>query len=173
MKSRHLKAVLLPFLHCAISISLSVIICRNSVLVLIMNADYIQLTTGKKSRIITQVLVYHYFEVIIKERQTEILESRFWWLLVLIMIVFIFAYKELTKNPDAISSEYEANKKMNGNPIDNLKFIEEVLKNSGFKKIGFNTFENRFFAQINFSKASFSEYHDFTSITSFVCIELQ
>jgi len=42
-----------------------------------MNAGYIQLTIGKKSKIITQLLVYHYFEVIIKERQTEILESRF------------------------------------------------------------------------------------------------
>jgi len=89
------------------------------------------------------------------------------------MIVFIFAYKKLTKNPDAITSEYEANKKINGNPIDNLKFIEEGLKNSGFKKIGFDTFENRFCVQTKFSKASFSEYHEVLSILSFVCIELQ
>ena len=88
----------------------------------------------------------------------EILKTNFWWLLLLITIVFIFAYKKLTKNRDAITSKFEAKKKINGNPTDNLKFIEEALKNAGFKKVGLDKDENRFYAQTKFSMSSFSEY---------------
>ena len=88
----------------------------------------------------------------------EYLEANFWWLLPLITIVFIFAYKKLTKNPDAVTSKFIAKKKINGNPTDNLKFIEEALKNAGFKKVGLDKDENRFYAQAKFSMSSFSEY---------------
>jgi hypothetical protein len=100
----------------------------------------------------------------------EYLETNFWWLLLLITIVFIFAYKKLTKNPDALTSKFVAKKKINGNPTDNLKFIEEALKNAGFKKVGLDKDENRFYAQTKFSMSSFSEYievsfsHDHFSI---------
>lgn len=88
----------------------------------------------------------------------EILKTNFWWLLLLITIVFIFAYKKLTKNRDAITNKFEAEKKIIGNPTDNLKFIEEALKNAGFKKVGLDKDENRFYAQTKFSMSSFSEY---------------
>ena len=79
-------------------------------------------------------------------------------LLLLIIIIFIFAYKKLTKNPHAITSKYESKKRIKGNRTDNLKFIEEALKNVGFKKVGLNIDENRFYAQTKFSMSSFSEY---------------
>jgi hypothetical protein len=88
----------------------------------------------------------------------EYLETNFWWLLLLMSIVFIFAYKKLTKNPDAVTSKFEAKKKISGNLTDNLKFIEEALKNAGFKKVGLDKDENRFYAQTKFSMSSFSEY---------------
>ena len=88
----------------------------------------------------------------------EILKTNFWWLLLLITIVFIFVFKKLTKNRDAITSKFEAKKKINGNPTDNLKFIGEALKNAGFKKVGLDKDENRFYAQTKFSMSSFSEY---------------
>ena len=88
----------------------------------------------------------------------EILKTNFWWLLLLITIVFIFVFKKLTKNRDAITSKFEAKKKINGNPTDNLKFIGEALKNAGFKKVGLDKDENRFYAQTKFSMSTFSEY---------------
>jgi hypothetical protein len=101
----------------------------------------------------------------------EILETNLWWLLLLITIILIFAYKKLTKNPEAITSKFEAKKIINGNTTDNLKSIEEALKNAGFIKVGLNKDENRFYAQTVFSMSSFSEYikvsfsHDHFSTT--------
>lgn len=88
----------------------------------------------------------------------EILETGIWWLLLPIGIIFIFAYKKLTKNPDALTSRYEAKKKIDGNPADNLNLIQEALKNAGFKKVGLDKDESRFYAQTKFSMSSFSEY---------------
>jgi hypothetical protein len=88
----------------------------------------------------------------------EILKTNFWWLLLLITIVFIFAYKKFTKSHNAITSKFEARKRIYGNPSDNLKFIENALKNAGFKNVGIDSDENRFYAQTKFSMSSFSEY---------------
>lgn len=64
----------------------------------------------------------------------------------------------MTKNPDAITGKYEATKTINGNPSENLELIKEALKNSGFKKVGVDQAENRFYAQTKFSMSSWSEY---------------
>ena len=88
----------------------------------------------------------------------EFLETNYLWLLFLLTVIFIFVYKRLTKNPDAITSKYEAKKTIKGNPSDNEKLIMEALKNAGFKKVGLDNEENRFYAQTKFSMSSFSEY---------------
>lgn len=88
----------------------------------------------------------------------EFLETYFLWVLLLIAVVFIFAYKKLTKKPDAITSKFEARKKIDGNPNENLKIILEALKNSGFRKVRLDEDDKRFYAQTRFSMSSFSEY---------------
>lgn len=88
----------------------------------------------------------------------EILDTNFWWTLFLITLLFIFAYKKIVKNPDAITSKFEARKKIKGNPNDNLKIIMEALKNAGFRNVGLDADEHRFYARTKFSMSSFSEY---------------
>jgi hypothetical protein len=88
----------------------------------------------------------------------EYLTTNFWWLLTLITIICIFAYKKLTNNRDALTSKFEARKILYGDPVVMVKFIESALKHAGFKKVGHNTDENRFYAQTRFSMSSFSEY---------------
>lgn len=88
----------------------------------------------------------------------EILTTNFWWLLLIVFIIFIFTYKIVTKNPDAITSKFQEQKNIIGNPNDNVKHIENALKNAGFNKVGLNAEENLFYAQTNFSMSSFSEY---------------
>ena len=88
----------------------------------------------------------------------EFLETNFIWLLILITVIFILLYKRVTKNPDAITGKYEATKTINGNPSENLELIKEALKNAGFKKVGLDKDENRFYAQAKFSMSSWSEY---------------
>jgi len=88
----------------------------------------------------------------------EILETNFWWFLLLFSVIIIFAYKKLTKNPEALTNKFLATKEIKGDPSDNLNFIENALKNAGFKNVGIDTGENRFYAQTKFSMSSFSEY---------------
>ncbi|MCX6228165.1 MAG: hypothetical protein NTV75_03140 [Bacteroidia bacterium] len=88
----------------------------------------------------------------------EFLTTNSWWLLTLITIICIFAYKKLTNNRDALTSKFEARKTLYGDTIDIVKFIEKALNHAGFKKVGHNTDENRFYAQTRFSMSSFSEY---------------
>jgi len=92
----------------------------------------------------------------------EYLETNFWWLLFPVSIAIIFAYKKLTKNPDAITGKFEAERNIYGNPTANFKLIEEALKNSGFKKVGLDKDKNRFYAQTKFSMSSLSEYIEVT-----------
>lgn len=88
----------------------------------------------------------------------ENLENYFWWFLLLITIVFIFVYKKRTKNPDALTSQFKAEKKVYGNPADVLKWIENALKNAGFTRVGLDENENRFYGQAKFTMSSFSEF---------------
>ena len=88
----------------------------------------------------------------------EFLETSIWWIIGLLLVVFIFAYKKLAKNPDALTSKYEAQKSIIGNPTDNLRLVKEALKNAGFKRVGLDLDENRFYAQTKVSMYSFSEY---------------
>lgn len=94
----------------------------------------------------------------VKLKNMEFLETNFLWLLFLVTLVFIFMYKKLTNNPDAITSKFEARRKVAGNPDDNLEYIKEALKNAGFRKVGLDKDMNRFYAQTKFSMSSFSEY---------------
>lgn len=73
-------------------------------------------------------------------------------------MVFVFAYKKITKNNDAITSKFYSKKLIGGNINENLKRIEQALKNAGFKKIHFNKDKNKFFARTGFSMSSFSEF---------------
>lgn len=88
----------------------------------------------------------------------EFLEADYLGLIFLTTVIFIFAYKKVTKNPDAITSKYEARKTINGDPYHHLRLIKKALKNAGFKKVGLDKDENRFYAQTKYSMSSFSEY---------------
>ena len=92
----------------------------------------------------------------------EFIQTNYWWLLFILTVIFVFTYKKLTNNPDAITSRFKAKKIVIGNPTDNLIFIEKALKNAGFKKVGLYTNENRFYAHTKFSMSSFSEYIEVT-----------
>ncbi len=92
----------------------------------------------------------------------EFFETNYWWLLFLLTVIFVFSYKKLSKNPDAITSKFKAKKNVTGSPTENLKFIEKALINAGFKKVGLYTDENRFYAHTKFSMSSFSEYIEVT-----------
>ena len=65
----------------------------------------------------------------------EFIETNFIWLLLIATIIFIYLYKRVTKNPNAITSKYSAKKTIKGNPSDNVRLIKEALKNAGFKKV--------------------------------------
>ena len=65
----------------------------------------------------------------------EFLETNYLWLILLFTTIFIFVYKRITKNPDAVTSKYEANKTIKGNPTENENLIMGALKNAGFKKV--------------------------------------
>ena len=92
----------------------------------------------------------------------EFLETNYWWLLFILTVVFVLCYKKLTNNPDAITSKFNAKKKVNGSPTENLNLIKKALINSGFKKVGVYPDENRFYAHTKFSMSSFSEYIEVT-----------
>lgn len=80
------------------------------------------------------------------------------WLFLIVSVLFIFVYKKLSKKPDALTSSYEAEKTLPGNPANHLKRIDEALHNAGFKKICLDKEGSRFYAQTKFSIYSFSEY---------------
>ncbi|MFN3997643.1 hypothetical protein [Algoriphagus sp.] len=105
----------------------------------------------------------------------EIFDINTWWLLVLIIVLFTFAYKKLTRNPDAITSKFVARKKVQGNPEQNLRIIKEASKNAGFRKVGFDEERSRFYAQTSFSMSSFLEYIDvsFTQDNFFTELEFK
>ena len=88
----------------------------------------------------------------------EFLETNYLWLILLFTTIFIFVYKRITKNPDAVTSKYEANKTIKGNPTENENLIMGALKNAGFKKVALDKDEHHFYAQTKFSMSSFSEY---------------
>lgn len=85
-------------------------------------------------------------------------EAYYGWILLVITIVLILSYKKLTKNADAITSRYEAQKKINVNPNDSVSYTRQALENAGFRNIGFNKEDNRFYAETKFSMSSFLEY---------------
>lgn len=88
----------------------------------------------------------------------EILESYYLWFLIIIFIVFIFTYKKITNNNDALTAKFTTVKdlKTNVSNIDNLLLI--AFKNSGFRNIRIEKNENRIYAHTKFSMSSFSEY---------------
>ena len=88
----------------------------------------------------------------------EFLDTNYFWVLFLLTVIFIFVYKWLIKNPDAITSKYETMKTIKGNPIDIEKLIMKALKNAGFNKVGLNKEDNRMYALTKFSIYSYSEY---------------
>ena len=87
----------------------------------------------------------------------ELLETNIWWILLIVTVIFIFIYKKISKNPDAMTSRYEAVKRIKGSS-NNLVIIMEALKNAGFKKVGVDQDANRFYAQTKFSMSSWTEY---------------
>ncbi len=88
----------------------------------------------------------------------ELLQANFWWILLLITVIFIFLFKNIFKRPDAFTSKFEAQKKLENTSSSILNIISEALKNAGFKKVGFDEEENRFYAQSKVSMSSWSEY---------------
>ena len=88
----------------------------------------------------------------------EINDTNIWWLVFIAITAFIFIYKKVTKNPNAITSKFETTKKIQGLPQDNLKLILQALKNAGFNKVGIDEDENYFYARTKFSMSSFLEY---------------
>lgn len=88
----------------------------------------------------------------------EILNNYYGWFIFIITIIFFVIYKKITKNPDAITSKFISEYKINGkiNNVDNLLF--NALKNSGFKNIGLDKDSKRLYAQAKFSMSSFSEF---------------
>ena len=73
----------------------------------------------------------------------EFIVTNIWWVLFFITIAFIFTYKRITKKPDAITSKFEAWKKINGSPNENLEIIMKAMKKAGFRKAGHDERNNR------------------------------
>jgi len=87
----------------------------------------------------------------------EIIENYYGWILLIITIIVFFIVKRLSKNPDALTSKYTAEKTIQGSPGESLKKIGKALKNSGFRQVGLDEDEKVFYANTKFSMSSFSE----------------
>lgn len=88
----------------------------------------------------------------------DLLVSNIGWILLLFTVIIIFFYKRISNNPDAMTSKFKTGRKTKVDSISMRPIIKEALKNSGFKKIGFDVDENRFYAKTRFSMSSWSEY---------------
>ncbi|WP_053990970.1 hypothetical protein [Mangrovimonas sp. TPBH4] len=88
----------------------------------------------------------------------ESTEFTLMWLLLIGGIIFIFLYKKLTNNPDAITCKYRGNKTLEGKALDNLEIVKQALKDCHFKSVGVDKDTLKCYAQTSFSMSSFSEY---------------
>ena len=88
----------------------------------------------------------------------EIIKSNFGWILLAVTVIFIFLFKKILKNPDALTSKFEAEKTLEHTPSMILKIVSKALKNAGFNKVGFDEEENRFYAQSKVTMSSWAEY---------------
>jgi hypothetical protein len=88
----------------------------------------------------------------------DLLVSNFGWILLILTVIIIFLYKKISNNPDAMTSKFKTRRKTKVDSISMRPIIKEALQNSGFKNIGFDEDENRFYAKTRFSMSSWSEY---------------
>lgn len=90
--------------------------------------------------------------------ETNVFGKPFIWLFFFLTIIFIFVYKWITQNPEALTGKYIAYKSLTGKPSEIVSTIERALKNAGFRRVGFDSAEQKFYAQTQFSMSSWSEY---------------
>jgi hypothetical protein len=88
----------------------------------------------------------------------EIFESYIWWIILVITAVIVYAYIKISKKSNTFYNKFKTVKKISGTSPKIMSMIKEALNNSGFKNVGFNNEESRFYAQSKFSMSSWSEY---------------
>lgn len=87
----------------------------------------------------------------------EFLQHYIWLIILISLTAFVLLYKKITNNPDAITSKFLIKKELIGNFAENIKLIENAMKNANFKRIKFDESKNTFYAKTNFSVWSFTE----------------
>lgn len=78
-------------------------------------------------------------------------------ILLVVIFAFFYAYKKLTNDPDALTSKHKENRTYSNGTDDIGKLITKSLMNAGFKKVGFNSELDRYFASAGMSLWSFGE----------------
>ena len=64
-----------------------------------------------------------------------------------------------------MTRKFEARKIIESDSTSSIPMIKEALKNAGFKKVGIDEDEDRYYAKTKFSISSFSEYIEVTFIS--------
>ncbi|RFC54745.1 hypothetical protein [Brumimicrobium aurantiacum] len=83
--------------------------------------------------------------------------AKFGWIIPIIVILAMLAYKVWTKKELALTSKYQDILSISGDLSLNLKIINEALQNARFRKVMLDEFDHRFYAQTRYSMSSFSE----------------
>ncbi|PCJ80308.1 MAG: hypothetical protein COA49_08715 [Bacteroidetes bacterium] len=78
-------------------------------------------------------------------------------ILLLIIFVFFYSYKKITKDPDALTSKHKVKRTYSKTNVDMKKIITKALMNARFKKVGFNNELDRHYAHAGLSFWSFGE----------------
>ena len=88
----------------------------------------------------------------------QTLQSNLGWIILLILAIVLYSYKKFANDKDALTSKFKVKQIVPTDFNSSFKHINQALANAGFNKIGFDTVENRFYAQSGFSMHSWSEY---------------
>ena len=80
------------------------------------------------------------------------------WILLLGIVAFIFIYKSLSRDPDALTSKYTKIEKIPGNSEGLPLKILKALKESGFRKVGYDPDTEKYYAQTKISIWSWTEF---------------
>jgi len=86
----------------------------------------------------------------------DIVTQNFGWLVLLAVGLFIFLYKRITKDPNAITSKYVQTHTLHNQDNVQRKIIES-LKRSGFEAVNYDVVESKFYARTNFTMSSWGE----------------
>ncbi|CAM4117856.1 hypothetical protein FLAN108750_11290 [Flavobacterium antarcticum] len=79
------------------------------------------------------------------------------WIILLLIIVFVFLYKKISGNPDAVTSKFKTKLLVNTGFEDARTAIEEALIRTNFKNVRFDDVNHKFSASTGFSMWSWSE----------------